>query len=141
MPEGNVTVKAEFGEIIPMVEPYIDEDGAYHLGTVAYAEIDGEPYAVNEDGTIGDLLDSVELSYFDFELLDDDTYRINRYTGPTDTLSELVIPKTFNGKQITVLGNSSTPLIDYAGKAKTHHAGGRCDRLGDLQENRFEHHL
>ena len=119
MPEGNVTVKAEFGEIIPMVEPYIDEDGAYHLGTVAYAEIDGEPYAVNEDGTIGDLLDSVELSYFDFELLDDDTYRINRYTGPTDTLSELVIPKTFNGKQITVLGNSSTPLIDYAGKAKT----------------------
>ena len=120
MPEGNVTVKAEFGEITPMVEPYIDANGAYHLGTVAYAEIDGEPYAVNEDGTIGDLLDSVELSYFNFELLDDDTYRINRYTGPTDTLSELVIPKTFNGKQITVLGNSSsTPLIDYAGKAKT----------------------
>lgn len=61
MPEGNVTVKAEFGEITPMVEPYIDANGAYHLGTVAYAEIDGEPYAVNEDGTIGDLLDSVEL--------------------------------------------------------------------------------
>jgi len=120
MPESDVTVTADFVPITPMVEPYIDANGEYHLGTVAYAEIDGEPYAVNEDGTIGELLDSVELCYFDFELLDDDTYRINRYTGPTDTLSELVIPKTFNGKQITVLGNSSsTPLIDYAGKAKT----------------------
>ena len=119
MPESDVTVTADFVPITPMVEPYIDANGEYHLGTVAYAEIDGEPYAVNEDGTIGDLLDSVELSYFDFELLDNDTYRINSYTGPTDTLSELVIPKTFNGKQITVLGNSSTPLIDYAGKAKT----------------------
>ena len=119
MPESNVTVTVDFVPITPMAEPYIDANGEYHLGNVAYAEIDGEPYAVNEDGTISDLLDSVELSWFDFELLDNDTYRINRYTGPTDTLSELVIPKTFNGKQITVLGNSSTPLIDYAGKAKT----------------------
>ncbi len=119
MPESDVTVTADFVPITPMVEPYIDANGEYHLGTVAYAEIDGEPYAVNEDGTIGELLDSVELCYFDFELLDDDTYRINSYTGPTDTLSELVIPKTFNRKKITVLGNGCTPLIDYAGKAKT----------------------
>lgn len=120
MPEGSVTVKAEFGEITPRNEPYIDENGEYHLGTVEYAEIDGEPYSVNDDGTIGELLDSIELSYFEFALINNDSeYQINYYTGPTD-ISELVIPKTFNGKPVTVIGddNNST-FINYGETPKT----------------------
>ncbi len=101
------TVSAESFSIIPEKEPYIDESGEYHLGNIAYVEINGEIYAMNEDGTIGERRDSVEVSYFDFALIHNDSaYQINYYTGPTDTLSELVIPKTFNDKPITVLGNN-----------------------------------
>ena len=121
MPEGSVTIKAEFKAITPQNEPFIDSNGEYHLGTVEYAEIDGEPYSVNEDGTIGEALDSIELSYFDFALINNDSeYQINYYTGPTDNLFDLVIPKTFNGKPVTVLGVDNTdPFINYGGKAKT----------------------
>lgn len=105
----NVTYTAEFSEInyVEQVEPYIDEDGAYILGVKEHYVIDGKNYAVNENGSVGNELPSVELSYFDFGLINNDTeYRINYYTGPTENLSELVIPKTFNGKKITVLGNT-----------------------------------
>ena len=106
MPESDVTVSAEFIKPVSGTEPYIDEDGEYHLGTVEHFELNGKNYAVNEDGSIGDELDSLDLSYFDFEL-NGDTYQIKYYTGPYDNLTELVIPKTFNGKPITVLGTDN----------------------------------
>ena len=51
---------------------------------------------------------SFSLSYFAFELLWNDEYQINCYTGSYDLLKndELVIPKTFNGKKITHLGGT-----------------------------------
>ena len=121
MPACNVTVKANFAPITPRTEPYIDDEGEYHLGNVAYYEEDGKYYAVDEDGTIGEELVSVELSYFDFKLINGNSeYQINYYTGPTDTLTELVIPKTFKGKKITVLGSDAQDtLINYDGKTKT----------------------
>ena len=123
MPASDVTVSATFaqGEMVEATEPYIDATGAYILGNVKYfAGADGKNYAVNANGTIGEELESVELSYFEFSLLSNDTYQINFYTGPTDTLEELVIPKTFNGKAITILGNDgNNALIDYTGKTKT----------------------
>ena len=123
MPASDVTVSAAFvkGEMVEATEPYIDATGAYILGNVKYfAGADGKNYAVNANGTIGEELESVELSYFEFSLLSNDTYQINFYTGPTDTLEELVIPKTFNGKAVTVLGNNgNNALIDYTGKTKT----------------------
>ncbi|WP_405358527.1 phosphatidylinositol-specific phospholipase C domain-containing protein [Ruminococcus sp.] len=89
-----------------LVEPRIDENGDYILGQVAYYEVNDKKYAVNEDGGVGEELESVELSYFDFKLINNGAaYQINYYTGPTQDLKELVIPKTFNGKPITVLGN------------------------------------
>ena len=89
-----------------LVEPRIDENGDYILGQVAYYEVNDKKYAVNEDGGVGEELESVELSYFDFKLINNGAaYQINYYTGPTQELEELVIPKTFNGKPITVLGN------------------------------------
>ena len=106
---GDITYTAEFTEVeyAAQVEPYIDEDGAYILGVIEHYVIGGKNYAVNEDGSVGNELPSVELSYFDFGLINNDAeYRINYYTGPTENLSELVIPKTFNGKKITVLGNT-----------------------------------
>ena len=106
MPESDVTVSAEFIKPVEKVEPYIDENGEYHLGVVEHFELDGTNYAVNEDGTVGDELDSLDLSYFDFEL-NGDTYRIKYYTGSYDNLTELVIPKTYQGKQITSLGTDT----------------------------------
>lgn len=106
MPASDVTVSAEFIKPVEKVEPYIDNDGEYHLGTVEHFELNGKNYAVAEDGSIGDELDSIDLSYFDF-VLEGNTYRIKYYTGPYDNLTELVIPKTFNGKPITSLGTDS----------------------------------
>lgn len=107
MYDGDITVRAEFVRITPTKEPYIDETGEYHLGNVEYADFYGSYYAV-EDGEIGEELDSVELSYFDFTLINNESeYRINYYTGPTDNLTELVIPKTYQGKPITVLGTDN----------------------------------
>ena len=120
MPECDVTVSAEFVPITPKTEPYIDQNGEYHLGIAEHVEIDGEPYSVNEDGTIGEYLDSIELSYFDFALINNDSeYQIKYYTGPTD-ISELVIPKTFNGKPVTVLGvDNNDTFINYGENSKT----------------------
>lgn len=105
----DVTYTAEFDELsyVEQVEPYIDENGAYILGVKEHYVIGGKNYAVNEDGSVGNELPSVELSYFEFGLINNDAeYRINYYTGPTENLSEIVVPKTFNGKKITVLGNT-----------------------------------
>ncbi|WP_026507593.1 InlB B-repeat-containing protein [Butyrivibrio sp. MC2013] len=121
MPAGNVTVTVIFseGNLYSRVEPYIDENGAYILGTVEHFEEDGKYYAVNEDGTKGDELDSLELSYFDFRYDDAgytngeaDTYRILYYTGPTDELTELVFPKTYNGKKVVALGDAHVEMFE-----------------------------
>ena len=98
---------------VPRTEPYIDDSGAYIPGTVAHYVIGGKIYAANEDGSVGGELDSVELSYFDFKLINNNyEYQINRYTGPTEALTELVIPKTYKGKHVTVLGNDINDAND-----------------------------
>ncbi len=109
---GDVTYTAKFEpkSYIPMVEPYIDENGAYILGTKAHFEINGKNYAVTENGGIGEELSDLSLSYFEFSPLGDGSYQIDFYTGPTENLSELVIPKTYKGDLITVLGNNN---FDY----------------------------
>ena len=100
---------AVYSRYVECVEPRIDEEGAYILGNVAYCERDGKTYSLNEDGSVGAELESIELSYFDFKLINNGTaYQINYYTGPTENLEELVIPKTFNGKPVTVLGNNDS---------------------------------
>lgn len=61
---------------------------------------------------MGEELDSLALSYFDFMLINNDTeYQIKYYTGPTEDLTELVIPKSFGGKPVTALG---TEIYDPA---------------------------
>ena len=70
----------------PAFEPFIDENGEYIPGAAEHFKSDGKNYAVNDDGTLGDVLDSVNISYFDFKLINNDSeYQINYYTGPTDT--------------------------------------------------------
>ena len=119
MPESDVTVAAVFARYAERVEPTIDENGAYILGTVEHYEANGECYAVNADGSIGAELDDISLSYFDF-VLTGDSYRINYYTGPTGDLAVLEIPESFDGRPISSLGNySNKPIIDYDGKQKT----------------------
>ena len=115
MPDSDVTVTAEFISPTRASEPYTDGDGEYHPGNVAYYEIDGKYYAMNKNGSVGDELDSVELSYFDFALLSDNTYQIKCYTGPMDNLSQLEIPKTFNGKAITVIGDEEQSFMKGTG--------------------------
>ena len=108
MPESDVTLSATFmeGSFVAASEPYIDEDGAYITGHVAhFAGADGTNYAINADGTIGEALESVEISHFTFKLRSDDTYQIDYYTGPAIE-GQLVIPKTYNGKIITAVGNN-----------------------------------
>ena len=39
-------------------------------------------------------------------LLTDDTYRISDYTGPAENMTELAIPKSYNGKPVTEIGRS-----------------------------------
>ena len=115
MPAGDVTVSATFikGNFVEESAPYIDENGAYITGHIAhFAGADGTNYAVNADGTLGEALESVALSYFTFKLRSDDTYQIDYYTGPAIE-GQLVIPKTFNGKIITAVGNNDNkPLYD-----------------------------
>ena len=119
MPESDVTVTAAFARYYEQVEPAIDENGAYIPGTVRHYEANGKNYSVNEDDTAGEELSSISLSYFDFEL-EDGSYRINYYTGPTRGLTVLEIPKTFDGKPVTALGNdASEPIIDHADKQET----------------------
>ena len=113
---GDITYTAQFSQAVYVdkAEPYIDSNGAYILGTKKHYEMDGKNYAVNGDGTMGDELsdDELALSYFDFKLINNDAeYQINYFTGPTDNLTELVIPKTFNGKKITVLGSDGKDVL------------------------------
>ena len=92
---------------VAQIEPYIDDNGAYILGTKEHYVIEGKNYAVNEDKTVGEKLDSVELNYFDFKLDNYENYNILGYTGSYDGLDELVIPKTYKGKPITALGSDN----------------------------------
>ena len=117
MIEDNVTVYVEFVPITPAKEPWIDENGEYHLGNVEHCEMDGFYFEV-KDGQVGDSLDSVDVSYFEFEQLSDGTYQIDYYCGPTEDLTELVIPKTYQGKQITVLGTSHRSAFIASGGQK-----------------------
>ena len=87
-------------------EPYIDASGEYIPGKEKHYLINGKFYEINEaDSSVGVVRDSVDVSYFVFELLGDDTYRINKYTGSTDNLTELVIPKSYKAKPVTVVGD------------------------------------
>ena len=122
MPACDVTVSAELSTGVSRKEPYIDENGDYQLGNIAYYELDGKKYAINNDGSVGDELsdDDIVLSYFDFTPINNDTeYQIRYYTGPTG-IDELVIPKSYNGKKITQLGSDAQEtLIDYGDNEKT----------------------
>ena len=121
MPSSDVTVSATFvpAEYVERVEPYIDENGAYIVGNVAYyTDGNGNNYAVNEDGSVGDQLDSVELSYFEFADISDNTCRVSFYTGSYDDLEngELIIPKTYNGKKVTAVGEFSSEKFTFMEK-------------------------
>lgn len=117
MPGYGAKVRAEFVdyEHISAKEPRVSKSGEYILGNVEhYMDDDGVCYAANEDGSLNanTILDPdrIALSYFRFKLLSDDTYMIERYTGPTE-ISELKIPKTYNGKAVTVLGTRGEALF------------------------------
>ncbi|MBQ5562519.1 MAG: hypothetical protein IIT39_03945, partial [Clostridia bacterium] len=101
--------------LVESKEPYIDDNGDYKLGIVKHYEYNGKNYAVNKDGSRGEKLSDITLSYFEFELLSDNTYQISYYTGEKIPNNELVIPKTYNGRKITVLSqNESTTFFkDY----------------------------
>ena len=86
--------------------PYIDASGAYIPGKEKHYLINGEYYEINEDYSVGIRRDSVDISDFEFELLNDNTYRINRYTD-SPNLTELVIPKSYKDNPVTVVGDDS----------------------------------
>ena len=100
----------------PAAEPYIDNDGAYILGYKEHYKYKGKYYAVNADKSVGEEIMDIWISYFEFELLSDDTYAIKWYKGSTKNLTEIVIPKTFEGKKITALGSDNLDLFIKKGK-------------------------
>ena len=100
----------------PAAEPYIDDNGAYILGYVEHYEHKGKYYAVNADKSVGEEITDIWISYFEFELLSDDAYAIKWYKGPNKNLTEIVIPKTFKDKKITVLGTDNLDLFIKKGK-------------------------
>lgn len=100
----------------PAAESYIDDNGAYILGYKEHYRYKGRYYAVNKDKSVGAEITDIWVSYFKFELLPDDTYQINKYTGPTKNLTEIVIPKTFNEKKITTLGTDKMDVFTRSGK-------------------------
>ena len=100
----------------PAAEPYIDNNGEYILGYKEHYRYQGKYYAVNSDKSVGDEITDIWISYFKFALLPDDTYAIEYYTGKTKDLTEIVIPKTFNGKKITTLGTDNLDVFIKAGK-------------------------
>lgn len=110
------TLTPNFLEFVDRSEPYIDRHGAYIPGEVAHYALAGKNYAVNADGSMGQVLDSVELLYFEFALLADDTWQIKCYTGPMDGLTQLEIPKTFRGKAVTVVGESGQTFMNGTGE-------------------------
>ena len=101
-------------------EKRTDEDGEYFTGRVAHFEITSESgylgtlyFAVKEDGTKGAWIPNYkEDSDYEFELLNDGTYRISKYIGSTDNLSEITVPKSYKGKRITVIGKENEKFID-----------------------------
>jgi hypothetical protein len=101
-------------------EKRTDEDGEYFTGRVAHFEIESETgylgtlyFEVKEDGTKGAWIPNYkEDSDYEFELLDDNTYRISKYIGSTDNLSEITVPKSYKGKRITVIGKENEKFID-----------------------------
>ena len=109
MLDNNVTVHAEFVPIIPAKAPYIDENGEYHLGNIEHCNIGGMYFSV-KDGVIDKELDSVDVSYFDFKD-NGSSYQVNYYTDPTENLTELVIPKSYNGKPVTVVGSNNDDVF------------------------------
>ena len=109
MLDNNVTVHAEFVPIIPAKAPYIDENGEYHLGNIEHCNIGGMYFSV-KDGVIDKELDSIDVSYFDFKD-NGSSYQVNYYTGPTENLTELVIPKSYNGKPVTVVGRNNDDVF------------------------------
>ena len=104
-------------EYVAQVDPTIDENGAYILGTKEHYVIDGKNYAVNDDKSVGEMLSDLSLSYFDFSPIGDHAYQINYYTGPAIE-GQLVIPKTYEGKPITVLGSESQDALFGTNKAQ-----------------------
>ena len=109
MLDNNVTVHAEFVPIIPAKAPYIDENGEYHLGNIEHCNIGGMYFSV-KDGVIDKELDSIDVSYFDFKD-NGSSYQVNYYTGPTENLTELVIPKSYNGKPVTVVVSNNDDVF------------------------------
>ena len=106
---------------VPGVEPYIDSNGEYIPGVASYFEIGDKKYVAKADGSVGEEFEgstAPSLSYFDFELLSNDTYQIKCYKGLYSSLTDLVIPKTFNGKKITVLGSDDGGFIRAIGSKK-----------------------
>ena len=101
-------------------EKRTDEDGEYFTGRVAHFEIMSESgylgtlyFEVKEDGTKGAWIPNYkEDSDYEFELLNDNTYRISKYIGSTDNLSEITVPKSYKGKRITVIGKENEKFID-----------------------------
>ena len=101
-------------------EKRTDEDGEYFTGRVAHFEITSESgylgtlyFEVKEDGTKGAWIPNYkEDSDYEFELLDDGTYRISKYIGSTDNLSEITVPKSYKGKRITVIGKENEKFIN-----------------------------
>lgn len=121
MPFSDVTVYAGLDNyaFVDAAEPYIDENGAYILGNYAYYTDGYSCFYVNTDGSVGNMVinkSNLIYSHFTFEEgVSGQTYKIKKYTGPVDNLTELVIPKTYNGKPVTTLSDgfdSSTPLLD-----------------------------
>ena len=105
----------------PQREPYVDKDGAYILGNVAYySDSSGVCYGLNSDGSVNmnEKLDDVSLSYFEFTLLDDGTYAITKCTQDFHASKggELIIPKTYQGRKITVIGGSGCLFDDTYNK-------------------------
>lgn len=105
------TTETQYFSAVKLVEekrPYIDSNGDYKLGTVKHYEYNGKNYAVNEDGSMGEELSNVSISDFEFASLGNG-YQINYYIGSYDNIpdSGLVIPKTYQGKAISVIGSGT----------------------------------
>lgn len=111
MPESCVTVTVRFTNIVPKNRPYYDENGGYVPGNITYTVYNGKKYQINDDGTLGSEVADVTVSDFVFTLLPNDTYQISAYTGDCKDLKELVIPSSYNGKPITVLGNDFNNVL------------------------------
>ena len=117
MPASEVTIKAEFVRHFDSTDPYIDENGAYIPGIIEYIiDSKGDYFPLNKDGSAGEKIDTSQLpealenSWFTFKTRS----WISKYTGPTENLTVLEIPKTYKGKTVTTLGNN-TEIIDNGG--------------------------